>query len=107
MTNYVMLIGKLTEKPIFENDKKDCKITLAVPRSFKNENGEYETDFIDCQLYGYIAQNTVDWINKGELVGVKGRLQVVENNLLVIAEKITFLSTKKAENDEDGGVVCS
>lgn len=99
MLNQVIICGRLTEKPKFENDKKDCKIALAVPRSFKNANGEYETDFINCQLYGNIAQNTVDYINKGDLIGVKGRLQVVENNLLVIAEKITFLSSKKTEND--------
>ena len=100
MLNQVVLVGRLTEKPKFENDKKDCKIILAVPRSFKNENGEYETDFINCQLYGGIAQNTVDWIDKGELVGVKGRLQAVENNLCVIADKITFLSSKNNEDEK-------
>ncbi len=97
MINQVVLVGRLVEKPILEDDKKDCRIILAVPRSFKNENGEYETDFIDCQLYGNIAQNMVDWVNKGDVIGVRGRLQVVENNLLVIGEKVTFLSSKKEE----------
>ena len=97
MLNQVIIVGRLTEKPILEDNKKDCRIVLAVPRSFKNENGEYETDFIDCQLYGNVAQNTFDWVNKGDVIGVRGRLQVVENNLLVIGEKVSFLSSKKEE----------
>ena len=99
MLNQVVIVGRLVEKPITEeneNGKKVCNITLAVPRSFKNAEGEYDTDFIKCTLWNIIAENTVEYCYKGDLVGVKGRLQCLSGNeLQVVAEKVTFLSTNK------------
>ena len=97
MLNQVVIIGRLVKKPIVEeneNGKKVCNITLAVPRSYKNAEGIYETDFIKCTLWNGIAENTVEYCNKGDLVGVKGRLQCLNGNeLQVVAEKISFLSS--------------
>ena len=78
MHNVVYLIGRLTEDPTLKNigDEKDMlTINLAVQRSYKNENGLYETDFIRCILWNGIAKSTSDYCHKGDLVGVKGRLQ--------------------------------
>ena len=53
MLNQTALVGKLTKTPeIMENQdgSKFTIITLAVPRSYKNMNGEYDTDFIPCIL---------------------------------------------------------
>lgn len=84
-----------------ENNKKISNIILAIPRSFKNMNGEYETDFINCVLWDSVAKSTVEYCKKGSIVGVKGRIQsrTVENEesgkkyyIEVIAEKVTFLS---------------
>ncbi len=108
MLNHVVLVGRLVKKPELkelENGKKVSFITLAVPRSFKNMAGEYETDFIDCVLWDNVAVSTVDYCNKGDIVGVKGRLQsrIVEKpegnrtQLDVVAEKVTFLSSKPKE----------
>ena len=106
MLNQIVLVGRLVKKPELkksENAKKFSYITLAVPRSFKNANGEYDTDFIDCILWDQIAANTVEYCDKGDIVGVKGRMQsrVVEKDetknyiLEVVAEKVTFLSSNK------------
>ncbi len=106
MLNQLVLVGRIVRKPELreaENKKKYSYITLAVPRSFKNMNGEYDTDFIDCILWDNVAANTVEYCSKGDIVGVKGRIQtrVVEKNddkkylLEVIAEKVTFLSSNK------------
>ena len=99
MLNQVIIVGRLVEKPIVEeneNGKKVCDIILAVPRSFKNDEGIYDTDFIKCTLWNGIAENTVEYCNKGDVIGVKGRLQCLGGNeLQVIAEKITFLSNNK------------
>lgn len=99
MLNQVVIVGRLVEKPIVEeneNGKKVCDIILAVPRSFKNDEGIYDTDFIKCTLWNGIAENTVEYCNKGDVIGVKGRLQCLGGNeLQVIAEKITFLSNNK------------
>ena len=77
MLNQVIIVGRLVEKPIVEeneNEKKVCNITLAVQRSYKNAEGVYETDFIKCTLWNGIAENTAEYCEKGDLVGVKGRL---------------------------------
>ncbi len=111
MLNQIVLVGRLVKKPELkqtENSKKYSFITLAVPRSFKNTNGEYDTDFIDCTLWDQVASSTVDYCNKGDIVGIKGRLQtrVIEKEeskryvLEVIAEKVTFLSSSKNQTHE-------
>ena len=100
MLNQIVLVGRLVSNPQInetENGKKVCNITLAVPRSFKNINGEYETDFIPCLLWEPIATHTVEYCLKGDLIGVKGRIQTREDKIELIAEKVTFLSTKKED----------
>lgn len=103
MLNQVIILGRLVEKPIVEeneNGRKISEITLAVPRSYKNVNGEYDTDFIKCILWNDIAENTVEYCDKGDLVGVKGRLQCLSGNeLKVVAEKISFLSNNKNKEE--------
>ncbi len=110
MLNQLVLVGRIVKKPELreaENNKKYSFITLAVPRSFKNVNGEYDTDFIDCALWDSVAASTVKYCDKGDIVGIKGRLQsrIVEKDdtkkqvLEVVAEKVTFLSSSnKKEN---------
>lgn len=111
MLNQVLMVGRLVEKPIVkenENGKKVCNITLAVNRSYKNVNGIYDTDFIKCTLWNGIAENTVEYCNKGDLIGVRGRLEndVYEKEngekdriTIVIAEKVTFLATNKNKEE--------
>lgn len=103
MLNQVVIVGRLVAKPIVEeneNGKKVSEITLAVPRSYKNAEGIYETDFIKCILWNGIAENTVEYCNKGDVIGVKGRLQCLSGGeLQVVAEKITFLSNNKNKEE--------
>ena len=111
MLNQTVLVGRLVRDPeLFttENGNKITNITLAVPRSYKNSDGEYDTDFISCVLWKGVAENAVEYCHKGDLLGVKGRLQSrnIETEetrrevMEVVAEKITFLSSKKPETDE-------
>ena len=97
MLNQVVIVGRLVKKPIVEeneNGKKVCNITLAVQRSYKNAEGVYETDFIKCTLWNGIAENTAEYRGKGDLVGVKGRLQCLSGNeLQLVAEKVSFLAS--------------
>lgn len=99
MLNQIVLVGRVVsdlEINETENERKITLLKLAVPRSYKNENGEYETDFIPCVLWNTIAENTCEYCKKGDLIGVKGRMQNRENKLEVVAEKVTFLSSRKA-----------
>lgn len=103
MLNQVVLVGRLageTEIIEAETAKKIYKILLAVPRSFKNESGEYETDFISCTLYGNIGEQTNSWCEKGDLVGIKGRIKGQDGKINIVAEKVTFLSSKKEGEKE-------
>ena len=95
-----------------ETNKKVSRVTLAIPRSFKNMDGEYETDFISCTLWDAVAKSTVDYCKKGDIVGIRGRVQssTVEENgekkyrIDIIAERVTFLSSKRPdEKDEEEG----
>ena len=108
MLNQAVLVGRIVKDPeLKDTDKgKVTNITLAVPRSFKNTNGEYDTDFISCVLWKGVAESTAEYCKKGDLVGIKGRIQTRDVELEdethkkyveVIAEKVTFLSSKKTD----------
>lgn len=108
MLNQVVIVGRLVKDPELvktESGKKITRITLAVPRSYKNVNGEYEADFIDCTLWTPIAESTTEYCHKGDLLGIKGRLQTdnyekdgeKKYKTCVIAEKVTFLTSKKTD----------
>ena len=74
MLNQTVLVGRLVQDPKIyetENGNKITSITLAVPRSYKNINGEYDTDFIPCVLWKGVAENTAAYCHKGDLLGIK------------------------------------
>ena len=105
MLNQVVLVGRIVKNPelrITESGKKVTTMTLAVPRSYKNFSGEYDTDFLDCTLWTNVAENTVEYCQTGDMVGVKGRIQsrILEDEdgnkskrTEIVAEKVTFLSS--------------
>lgn len=112
MLNQIILVGRLTRNVVVNKSEKGIKvatISLAVPRSFKNSEGNYDTDFIECVAFDNVAENTSEYCSKGDIVGVKGRIQSrliekeekKENVMEIIAEKVTFLSshTKEEKNE--------
>ncbi len=109
MTNTVCLLGRLVKDPELkelESGKKVCNMTIAVQRSYKNADGIYEADFIDCSLWEGVALNMTQYCKKGDLIAVKGRLQQDKyekdgehfSKINVIAEKMTFIATKNKED---------
>ena len=111
MLNQIILVGRLTRDISVNQSEKGVKvatISLAIPRSFKNSEGSYDTDFIDCIAFDTIAENTSEYCSKGDIVGVKGRVQsrVIEKDdkkeycTDIICEKITFLSSRKQDEAE-------
>lgn len=107
MMNQIILIGRLVkdvEVQELENGRSVSTITLAVQRSYKNEEGIYDTDFVEVLLWNVIATNTAEYCRKGDLIGIKGRIEIknIENEdgtksykMEVVAEKVTFLSSRK------------
>lgn len=109
MLNQVVLVGRLTRDVIVNKSDKGIKVatvSLAIPRSFKNADGVYDTDFVDCVAFDNVAANTSEYCSKGDIVGIKGRIQsrIIENNdkkeyaTDIVCEKITFLSSHVKDN---------
>ena len=103
MLNQVILVGRISNEVSLVGDT--ATLILKVPRSVKNEQGEYENDFIPCVVSGNIATNVVEYCKKEDIVGVKGRVQSTTTNMPdgtistkidIFAEKVTFLSSKSA-----------
>ena len=95
MLNQVILVGRLVE---IKEEGKKAIITLAVPQSFQNVDGEYDTNYIECILFGSVAKNTIEYCKKGDVIGIKGRIQRLgEEPMGIIAEKVTFLASSKGE----------
>ena len=113
MLNQVVLVGRIVKTPelrVTESGKKTATVTLAVPRNYKNINGEYETDFLDCTLWTNVAENTTEYCQTGDMVGVKGRLQTrtIQNDdgskkkkTEIVAEKVTFLAQAPKNKEEN------
>ncbi len=80
MLNQVVLIGRLTREPelryIPGSGTPVANFTLAVDRPFTNQQGERETDFINIVTWRKQAENCANYLKKGSLAAVSGRLQI-------------------------------
>ena len=78
MINNVVLVGRLTRDPELKYTPSNVAVatfSLAVNRNFKNQAGDYEADFISCIMWRQQAENFANWLKKGALVGITGRIQ--------------------------------
>lgn len=113
MLNKIILIGRLTDDPELRYTPSGtavCNFTLAVERNFTNQEGERETDFIDIVVWRKQAENCANYLSKGLLAAVDGRLQLRSyetdegerrNVTEVVANNVRFLEYK--ENGNQGG----
>jgi single-strand DNA-binding protein len=113
MINSVILVGRLTADPTLRYTPSGVAVatfTLAVNRPFKNQNGEQEADFINVVVWRKQAENVANYLKKGNLAGVDGRLQTRsyegQNGRVfvteVIADSVSFLDSKgKSTSNEN------
>lgn len=106
MINRVILVGRLTKDPEFRTTPSGVNIanfTLAVNRTFTNVQGEREADFINVVVFRKQAENVNNYLFKGHLAGVDGRMQSrsYENKegqrvfvTEVVADSVQFLEPK-------------
>ena len=95
MLNQVVLVGRISDlQNDYENGKEKRNVTLAIQRAFKNDEGIYETDFINVALWEN-ENNPLEFCKVGDVVGVKGYLITEHNELIVKATKVTYLSSSK------------
>ncbi|CDQ37870.1 MULTISPECIES: single-stranded DNA-binding protein [Virgibacillus] len=106
MLNRVVLVGRLTKDPDLRYTPSGVAVanfTLAVNRPFSNQQGNREADFINCVVWRRPAENLANYMKKGSMVGVDGRVQtrrfegqdgktvfVTE----IVADSVQFLETK-------------
>lgn len=113
MFNKVILIGRLTRDPELRYTASGiavARFTLAVDRSFINQQGEREADFIDIVVWRKMAEVCTDNLGKGRLVAVEGRLQIRSYETQdgqkrraaeVVAENVRFLDWPKDKKGND------
>ena len=112
MLNQLVLVGRLTHDPetkILEDGRKVAEFNLAVQRSFKNQEGNYDTDFIKISAWEGLANAIESYCKKGNMVAIKARVQsrkseiaeVKLTTLEVIAERISYLSAKQEEKSSE------
>ena len=110
--NKVILIGRVTKEIELKQTTAGnsvAEFSLAVKRSFKNANGEYESDFFNCVAFSKSAETISRYVNKGDQIGIEGRLQTrnytnSEGRKIyvteIIVENFEFLQTKKADEQK-------
>ncbi len=108
MINRVVLVGRLTKDPELKYTQGGVAVTrftLAVNRTFTNQQGQREADFVNCVTWRKQAENTANYLRKGSLAGVEGRIQTSNfegkdgNRVFmteVVADSIQFLEPKSA-----------
>ena len=118
--NKVTLIGRLTKDPELKftpgTGTAVANFTMAVDRRLPNKDGQREADFISIVVWGKQAENTANYMSKGKLIAVSGRLQVRSYDAKdgtkryvteVVAEEVQFLDkgngTKTEQNFSNQG----
>ncbi|NMB46930.1 MAG: single-stranded DNA-binding protein [Firmicutes bacterium] len=114
MLNRVILIGRLTADPELRYTQSGTAVTnfrLAVDRPFTNQSGERETDFIPIVVWDKQAETCANYLNKGRLVAVDGRMQVRSYDAQdgsrrwvteVVAQDVRFLDWGR-QSEQEGG----
>lgn len=87
--NNVILVGRITS---FEGNE----VTISVNRNYKNEDGIYMSDLIPIWFSANIGEKMKEFCKIGDVIGVKGRLEN-RGEVIVMADKVSFMSAKKSE----------
>ena len=112
MLNRVVLVGRLTRDPELRYTPTNVPVaqfTIAVSRPFSNQQtGEKEADFIPITVWRKQAENVKNFVKKGSLIGVEGRIQVRNYEdkdgarryvTEVVADNVVFLESKGSQDD--------
>ncbi|TMN22259.1 single-stranded DNA-binding protein [Lentibacillus cibarius] len=106
MLNRVVLVGRLTKDPDLRYTASGVAVanfTLAVNRPFSNQQGSRDADFINCVVWRRAAENLANYMKKGSMVGVDGRIQTrtfegQDGKTVfmteVVADSVQFLESK-------------
>lgn len=114
MLNRVVLVGRLTKDPDLRYTASGIAVanfTVAVNRPFSNQQGDREADFINCVIWRKPAENLANYMSKGSMVGVDGRIQTRSFDgqdgkrvfmTEVVADSVQFLESKNSNRQASG-----
>ena len=115
MINNVVLVGRLTKDPELRYSSSNIPMvyfTIAVNRTFADQSGQRQADFISCVAFRKQAENMARFLGRGSLIGVEGRIQTrnyqgKDGNTVyvteVVADRIQFLESKSSSNRQNNG----
>jgi single-strand DNA-binding protein len=115
MINRIILVGRMVADPELRYTPSGVAVArfrMAVDRGFKSAQGEQQTDFIDIVAWRQTAQFVSDYLRKGRLIGVDGRLQIRQYTTQdgqkrkaaeVVAERVQALDRGRDEDRAAGG----
>lgn len=112
MINRVILVGRITKDPELKSTQSNVNFvnfTLAVNRQFADQSGERQADFIQCVVWRRQAENLAQYIRKGALLGVEGRIQTrsyeADGSMRyiteVVCDSVQFLETRGESSNDD------
>ena len=112
--NRIILIGRLTRDPDMRytpGGTPVTRFTMAVDRGRKNSAGQKETDFIRCSTWSKLADLAGNYLQKGRLIAVEGKLRINESEedgqrrqyVEVVCDSVTFLDKAKDNTDAYDG----
>lgn len=116
MINNVNVVGRLTKDPDLRYTPSGTavtRVTIACRRTFKNsQTGEYDSDFIQVQIWRKDAENTAQYMKKGDIFGVNGRIQTgryegqdgkMVYTTEVVANSVQFIHSQNRQSGGQGG----
>ena len=105
-------IGRLTKGELryTTSNKAVASFSIAITRTYRAPNGDYESDFINCECWGQVAETLSKYTHKGDLIAINGNIRTDKyqdsngNNktrTYILVNRVQFLSTKKVDLGND------
>jgi single-strand DNA-binding protein len=105
MINKAILVGRITKDPELKMTQSNIpfvNFTVAIDRTFTDQSGERQTDFIQCVVWRRQAENVSKYVSKGSLLGIEGRIQTRQYEVdgqtrwatEIVCDSVQFLESK-------------
>ena len=111
MLNQACIVGRIVNKPCLKqdaiNNRQYMDLVVCVSRNYKNDKGEYLSDYIDVRLWEGLATNSLEYLKQGNIVGIKGSISVEKSKgkkqrkMMLKADKVTSLTVAKESQSKN------